>query len=116
MKRLSVLALVVGLGVMVAGASAVAELPPHPHILLIDADIEFDETANPPLIVNGFRKCVDIASNQTLRLNAHHQHFHFGTAGDALRGKTGNFPLPTAPFPGVPWQDCAGFEAIFGNG
>ncbi len=115
MKRLSVLALAVGLGVMITGAVATAELRPHPHILLIGADIEFDETANPPLIVHDFRKCVDIASNQILRLNAHHQHFHFGKAGDALRAKTGNFPLPAAPFPGVPWEDCDGFEAIFGG-
>lgn len=115
MKKLSILALVVGLGVMAAGASAGAELPPHSHILLVDADIEFDEQANPPFIIHEYKKCIDIAANQTLRLNAHHQHFHFGTAGDALREKTGNFPFPTAPFPGVPWEDCAGFEAIFGG-
>lgn len=117
MKRLSVLAMAVILGVVLAGAAATAEpppeLPPHPHILLIDADLEFDENANPPLIVNDFKKCVDIAANQTLRLNAHHEHFHFGTAGDALRERTGNFPLPAAPFPGVPWANCAEFEAVF---
>lgn len=115
MKKLWVLALAVVLGVVLAGAAATAELPPHPHILLVDADIDFDPSADPPLIVNDFRECVDIAANQTLRLNAHHEHFHFGTAGDALRERTGNFPLPAAPFPGVPWANCAEFEAIFGH-
>lgn len=115
MKRLWILALSVVLGVVLAGVAATAGLPPHPHILLIDADLEFDENANPPLIVNDFKECVDIAANQTLRLNAHHEHFHFGTAGDALRETTGNFPLPAAPFPGVPWANCAEFEAIFGD-
>lgn len=117
MKKLWILALAVVLVVVLAGAAAMAgpPLPPHPHILLIDADIEFDSSVEPPLVVNDFKECVDIAANQTLRLNAHHEHFHFGTAGDALREKTGNFPLPAAPFPGVPWEDCAGFELIFGD-
>ena len=92
---------------------ATADLPPHPHILLIGTDIEIVEGENPPFIVHSFERCVDIASNRTLRLNAHHQHFHFGAAGEALRFKTGNFPFPTAPFPGVPWEDCDGFEAFF---
>lgn len=115
MRKSWILALAVALGVVLAGAAATADLPPHPHILLIDADLEFDPSAEPPLIVNDYKKCVDIAANQTLRLNAHHEHFHFGTAGDALRVRTGNFPLPAAPFPGVPWVDCAGFEQIFGD-
>lgn len=95
--------------------SATAELPPHPHILLIGADIEFVEGGNPPFIVHSYERCVDIAANQTLGINAHHLHFHFGTAGDSLRSKTPNFPFPAAPFPGVPWEDCAGFEQLFGD-
>lgn len=117
MKRLLVLGISVALSVLVVSAVASADehppLPPHPHILLIDADVEFDPVAE-ELIVHSVRDCVDIANNRTLRLNAHHQHFHFGTAGDALRSMTGNFPLPTSPFPEVPWTDCDSFMAIFG--
>lgn len=118
MRRLWVSVIVGALGALFIGAVAAAqeELPPHPHILLIDADIEFDPTVEPPLTVNSVGQCVDIANNQTLRLNSHHEHFHFGTAGDALRQLTGNFPLPAAPFPGVPWTDCESFLAFFGLG
>jgi hypothetical protein len=107
-----------GDGVLSAAAVASAEeheLPEHPHILLINADVEFDP-ATEEITVNSVERCVDIANNQTLRLNAHHQHFHFGTAGDALRELTGNFPFPAAPFPEVPWEDCEGFLDIFGFG
>ena len=116
MKRVWILGTVVVMGVLLAAATASAQehIPPHPHMLLIDADIEF----NPPdeLVINSVGRCVNIAHNQTLRLNAHHEHFHFGTAGDSLRGMTGNFPFPTAPFPGVPWTDCETFLDTFGLG
>lgn len=117
MKRLWILVTVVALGALFIGAAASvgAQIPPHPHLLLIDADLEFDPVEE-ELTVNSVGECVDIADNQTLRLNAHHEHFHFGTAGDALRQLTGNFPLPAAPFPGVPWTDCESFLAIFGLG
>ncbi|MDX1468698.1 MAG: hypothetical protein R3258_05105 [Acidimicrobiia bacterium] len=115
MRTLTALALAGAVAVGLGGTAATAELPPHPHILLIGADVEIVEGGNPPFIVHSYERCVDIASNQTLRLNAHHEHFHFGTAGDALRRNTGNFPFPTAPFPGVPWEDCASFELLFGS-
>ena len=115
MRRLWILGTVVVTGVVLIASAAAADesIPPHPHLLLIDADIEFDPVEE-ELIVNSVGGCVDIANNQTLRLNAHHEHFHFGTAGNALRGLTGNFPFPTAPFPGVPWTDCESFLETFG--
>ncbi len=113
-KRLAIVSLAAALVVVLLGAVASAEnheIPRHPHMLLIDADIDFF----PPdrIVVNSVGKCVDIANNQALRLNAHHDHFHFGRAGDALRNMTGNFPFPANPFFDLPWTDCETFLAVW---
>ncbi len=56
----------------------------------------------------GFRKCVDVANNRAVPLNAHHDGIHTGTAGAALQG-AGHAVVPGAPL--TPWADCAEFEA-----
>lgn len=87
-------------------------LDPHPHVLVLGVVVdEFDE----PVSV---RKCVDLAANQALPLNAHHVHVHFGQAGEAL-AQNGNFVVPVAPFPepfgpALPWTDCESLLAFFG--
>ena len=78
--------------------------PPHGHRLVLG--VEFGPEGPT------WRKCVDIAAGQDLPVHVHHDHFHAGTAGDALR-EAGNFPMPTAPL--RPWKNCAEFEAIMGR-
>lgn len=82
------------------------ELPEHPHLLLLG--LEFDASGEPI----GFRKCQELAAGQALPLNSQHEHVHFGTAGQALFFKAGNAVVPAAPFPEVPWSNCAEFEAV----
>jgi hypothetical protein len=69
--------------------------------------LELDESGEPV----GIRKCVDLAAGEALLLTAHHQHVHFGTAGEALFTHAGNVVVPGAPFPEpfeepVPWSNC----------
>jgi hypothetical protein len=89
-------------------APAVAQLPPHPHLLVLG--LELNEAGEPV----GFRKCVELAAGQALPLNTQHEHVHFGHAGEALFTHAGNVVVPAAPFPGVPFSNCAELEALFG--
>lgn len=110
MKRVIPFLLTVALGVWIAAAAATAgeHLPEHPHVLVIG--LEFDEETETPL---SYKKCVDLAANRALPLNAQHQHVHFGTAGEALFVHAGHGVAPTAPFPGVPWANCEELIAFF---
>jgi hypothetical protein len=106
MRRLSLIALVVGLLALAVPASAQEpEFEEHPHMLILG--LELDASGEPI----GFRKCVDLAANNALVLTAHHQNVHFGTAGEMLFTKAGNVVVPGAPFPApfeepVPWSNC----------
>lgn len=102
---------VVAGGALVLTVPAFAEShpppPEHGHIMLIGAN-EAELT---------YRKCVDLAASQALRLNAHHNHVHTGRAGEALAG-AGNFVIPTEDFLppelqglGILPTDCAGVDA-----
>lgn len=115
MRRLTLLAILgalLSLGAMAAFANPAdehdPELPEHPHVLVVG--VEFDSTGSPVSV----KKCVDLAANQKLPLNAHHVHVHFGTAGFKLATNTNNVVVPTAPFPGVPWTDCDSLLDFFG--
>jgi hypothetical protein len=107
-----VLAVGMTIGILL-GSSAIpasAQLPEHPHVLVLG--LELDEQGQPV----GFHKCVDLAANQALPLNAQHEHVHFGPAGQALFTHAGHVVVPTAPFPEVPWTDCESLIAfIFGD-
>lgn len=87
-------------------------LEEHPHALVLG--VEVDESDNPISV----RKCVDLAANQPIPVNAHHVHVHAGQAGEAL-SQNGNFVIPLAPFPepfapGLPWSDCDSLLAFSG--
>jgi hypothetical protein len=82
--------LVMLMGVTAVTATADEHFPPHGHMLVLG--IEFGEDEDDVT----YRKCVDLANNQALKLNAHHDHVHVGTAGDALRN-AGHYPVPTSP-------------------
>ena len=110
MKRLLALGLTVGLLLGLSAVPASAQLPEHPHVLVLG--LELGENGEPL----GIRKCVDLAANEALPLNAQHQHVHFGTAGQALFTHAGHVVIPTAPFPEVPWTDCESLIAFFGFG
>jgi hypothetical protein len=97
--------LVMLLGVTAVSASAHEQIPPHGHLFVLG--LQLDETGEPV----GYRKCVDLANNQALRLNAHHEHIHFGKAGDALRN-AGHVVVPATPF--GPFDDCAHLAQVFG--
>ena len=92
----------------VAGYATASEgpVPPHGHLLVLG--VEFTETGPT------YRKCIEVAAGRTLPVHAHHENFHAGTAGDHLRDKAGNFPVPTAPL--TPWSTCAEFAAAIGAG
>ena len=98
------LAVVGALGVS-AMASANGEPPPHGHMLILG--LEF---GGPTEIT--YKKCVDLANNQALPLNAHHEHLHTGNAGEALFTKAGHAGVPTAPY--SPFRDCAHLAEFFG--
>ena len=104
-------ALVVGLVALVLPASG-QDFERHPHMLVLG--VEFDESGEPV----AFRECIDLAANRPLPLNAHHQHMHFGTAGEKLFDNASNVVVPGAPFPApfdepVPWSNCAELIAFF---
>lgn len=113
MRRLVARLLVVGLvltggvaGIVATGVANADEhvLPEHPHLMLFDPQVDF--SGDFPVLLS-LRKCVDLAANQALRLNAHHQNVHFGQANVGLQNG-GKVVIPAAPFPDVPWSDCAG--------
>lgn len=108
MKQMLVLVLAFFVLAAVAVGVSQAELPEHPHALVLGMQFNADGA---PI---GWRKCIDLAANQALPLNAQHEHMHFGTAGEALFTRAGNGVAPTAPFPGVPWADCDGLADFFG--
>jgi hypothetical protein len=100
------------IGAALAAPASAQEFEPHPHMLVLG--LELNEAGEPV----GFRKCVDLAANQPLPLNAHHQHVHFGTAGAMLFEKAGHVVVPGAPFPApfeepVPWSNCEELIAFF---
>lgn len=71
---------------------------PHPHVLLLGADVtdvEEPDEGMPPYIVTDYDKCVDLAGGQTMRHNRFHDNVHFGRAGAALRA-AGHIVLPFA--------------------
>jgi len=111
MKRLFGLLFSTVLGLTLWAGPALAQFPEHPHVLVLG--LELDEQGEPV----DFRKCVDLASNQALPLNAHHEHLHFGTAGEALFEHAGHVVVPVAPFPDpsapVPWTNCETLIAFF---
>lgn len=86
-------------------------IPPHPHMLVLGAEVDF--SGEEPVLVD-YRKCVDVAANQALPLNAHHEHVHFGRAGEALR-QAGHIFVPAAPAFDLPWTDCESFLAFMGH-
>lgn len=113
MRRAVVVGLVAMLTLIVAGSVATADnhLPEHPHLLVLGAEVDF--SGEEPVLV-GAHKCIDLANNNALRLNAQHAHMHFGTAGEALATHADSFVVPAAPFPFVPWANCAEFLEFFG--
>ncbi len=122
MRRVIVLVLATAFASIAVSAAAnpadehTEEFYEHGHMLLIAPEIVFDGFP----VVTKVRKCVDLAANQALPLNAHHTHVHFGNANVALIEHAGNWVFPVAPFgqPAlgfeVPWEDCASFLAFYG--
>jgi hypothetical protein len=104
MKRsVLIVALLVLLVLVVVAIPAAAEeeIPPHPHMLLQRPEIDF---ATFTLV--GVKQCVDLASNQALPLNSHHEHIHTGSTGVSFGGgESGHLVFPAAPL--VPfWNNC----------
>jgi hypothetical protein len=82
---------------------------PHPHVLLIGADVEVvadPPPGSPPYVVHDYDRCVDLAGGKALRQNNFHHNIHFGRAGQALRG-AGHIV--------VPFFDCATLNALYGK-
>jgi hypothetical protein len=117
-RRLSILVLVLVLGLVLIANPAPGQqvtFEEHPHALVLG--VVFDSEDNPV----SYRRCIDLASGQALPLNAHHDHMHFGTAGEKLFTNAGNVVVPMAPFPepfeeAVPWSNCEELIAFFFGG
>jgi hypothetical protein len=109
MRRFGLILVLLGLVVGVAPGVA-QDVPPHAHMLVqrpvIDV-IEFEGELWVAAV--GFRKCVDLAANRAIPLNAHHAHIHTGKAGEMLDTKAGHAVVPTSPV--TPWENCAALEA-----
>lgn len=90
-------AMLLALGMMAGPATASPLDDPHPHVLLLGADVleVAPSPGMPPYIVTGYDKCVDLAGGQTLRHNRFHTNVHFGRSGQALRG-AGHIVVPFA--------------------
>lgn len=104
---------VAGVAVRAASAEEHEPIPPHGHLLVQGAVIDFGPDG--PALLEA-RRCVPLAAGQALPLKAQHQHqhVHFGTADQMLIAKAGHVVVPVAPFPEVPWTNCAELFDIFG--
>jgi hypothetical protein len=96
--------------------AAQLQIPPHPHVILHNAEIRWlGENEEPvhgflPYEILAFDRCVEMANARSVPLRAHHNRVHFGTAGQKLAMNAGHFVVPLAPF-GAPWESCADLEA-----
>lgn len=110
-KRLVVFVLMALLSLLVSGVAASGdeepEFPEHAHVLLLNAEIDFVNFSVT------YDKCVDLASNNQLKLLAHHEHLHFGSSGVSFGGESGHVVVPARGFPELPWEDCASLALIF---
>jgi hypothetical protein len=107
MKRSLVLLMAAGLLVGVLGTPGVAQEgppPPHPHMLVLGLEFDGEEPVD-------YKKCVDVAGNRAVPLNAHHAHIHTGTAGEMLATNAGHAVVPGAPL--TPWANCQELIAFF---
>lgn len=109
---LAVLIALAAVTVTAASAPADETVPhtePHAHMLVLGVQFDGDEPV-------GYRRCIDLAANQPVPLNAHHAHLHTGQAGAAQFLKAGNVVVPAAPFAGLPFSNCAELiEMTFGD-
>lgn len=83
------------------------DFPRHPHVLLLHTQVT-DEGGL------AYERCVDLAGNQALRLDAHHHSLHMGQAGKALYENAGHLVIPMKPFPLLPfdWEGCDDVPAV----
>ena len=100
---LLVAALTLLTGLFPGMASANGGPPPHDHMLV--QGVEF----GPGGIT--YRKCVDLASNRAIPLNAHHAALHQGTGGQALFTHAGHVVIPTSPYSHI--DNCAHLARLF---
>lgn len=113
MRRLAVVLALLGLGAIAVPVIA-QEFDRHPHMLLQRPEVGLIDGV-PHLV--GFRKCVDLAGNETVPLHAHHEQLHFGDSGVSFDGQSGHVVIPAAPFPSpfsdpVPWSNCEEFASF----
>lgn len=90
--------------IAVGTASSQEGPPPHPHAHV--TGVVIDENGDPV----SYRKCKELANNQALPLNSHHEHIHTGRAGEA-QWEAGNAVVPLAPL--TPWANCEELIAFF---
>lgn len=93
-------------------AQADEHIPPeHAHVLVTGVETN---DAGFPFGTTSYRKCHELAAGQALKLNAHHESIHTGTAGygnyDVGITRAGNFVVPLAPFTNL--ADCDEVESF----
>ena len=97
-------ALIIGATAAVVGVQAKdwGGIPPHGHIMLIDAEISEDGHIF-------FDRCVEFAAGRTLSTTAHHASVHTGAAGGSPFAQgalwdAGKIVAPLAPL--TPFTGC----------
>jgi hypothetical protein len=96
-KRVAVVLAAVAVLATLANPAFSQGPPEHPHMFVLGIEFDGEEPV-------AYRKCVDLAANRSLPLNAHHDHLHTGRAGEA-QFQAGNVVVPGAPL--TPWANCA---------
>ena len=91
---MTVTAMLLAVGMMAVPAMASPLDDPHPHVLLLGADV-IPSPGMPPYLVTGYDKCVDLAAGEALKHNRFHTNVHFGRSGQALRA-AGHIVVPFA--------------------
>jgi hypothetical protein len=106
--RRGVLSIAIALLGVTIGVVGLAQngVPKHPHMMVHQPEFGFIDGS---FAVLGWKKCVDLAANRALPLQAHHEHIHTGTAGEALAENADIHVIPGAPL--TPWANCAELEA-----
>jgi hypothetical protein len=102
MKRTTAVVLAALISMMgMMGLAGAEDIPPHGHVRLLHAVYT---GSGPTTNLESYQRCVDLANGQHLALHAHHEHLHFGRAGEAQR-QAGHLVVPTKPF--GPIENCA---------
>ncbi len=92
----TLLAAMMVLSMVAVPATADPFAEPHPHFLLVGADVDLttpDPATGAPYTINSYEKCVPLAGGKAQTHNRFHHLIHWGQANQALVG-AGHIVVP----------------------